>query len=78
MNTLILLAALLGNTIPHYVPPGHHSDVPAHQHNHVDRIEGDWAVVLDGERQVDIPLHWLPSGIHEGDILCSAFIVRLF
>ncbi len=32
----------------------------------VDRIEGDWAVVLAGEDEIQIPSAWLPEGSGEG------------
>ena len=35
----------------------------------VDRIEGEYAVLVDGARQVDVPLAWLPDGVEEGTVL---------
>lgn len=36
----------------------------------VDRMEGDWAVLEDENRQMsDLPLADLPAGIREGDLL---------
>ncbi|MGM9537499.1 MAG: DUF3006 domain-containing protein [Candidatus Onthomonas sp.] len=36
----------------------------------VDRIEGDWAVLEDEQRQMsDLPLTELPAGLREGDLL---------
>ena len=39
----------------------------------VDRVEGEYAVVVDGERQVDIPMVWLPDGVSEGAVLRLEF-----
>ena len=73
MTAFLLMASLLTATI---APVDHVEKAPARQCNFVDRIEGDWAVVLHDEKQVDVPLAWLPSGIREGDVLCSSFVVR--
>ena len=35
----------------------------------IDRIEGEYAVIVDGDHQVDIPLAWLPEGVSEGTAL---------
>lgn len=36
----------------------------------VDRIEGDWTVLEDENRQMsDLPLTDLPAGLREGDLL---------
>ena len=35
----------------------------------VDRVEGEYAVIVDGDHQVDIPLVWLPDGVSEGAVL---------
>jgi len=38
----------------------------------VDRVEGDFAVILLGEdesMQMDIPLSWLPADVREGTVL---------
>jgi hypothetical protein len=35
----------------------------------IDRIEGAFAVLVDGDRQVDVPLSWLPAGTAEGSAL---------
>lgn len=32
----------------------------------VDRIEGEFAVLTDGQTQVDVPLAWLPADMAEG------------
>ena len=36
---------------------------------HVDRVEGSWAVVLQGEREIQIPADWLPEGAGEGSVV---------
>ena len=36
-------------------------------HYQVDRIEGEWAVVLDGQREVSLPLSWFNTPVKEGD-----------
>jgi len=35
----------------------------------VDRVEGSWAVVLEGDAEFQVPSHWLPEGAGEGSIL---------
>jgi hypothetical protein len=32
----------------------------------VDRIEGGFAVLTDGQSHVDVPIAWLPPGVGEG------------
>ncbi len=39
----------------------------------VDRVEGSWAVVLEGDAEFQIPSHWLPEGAGEGSILQVEF-----
>lgn len=36
---------------------------------HVDRVEGEWAVVVEGEREIQIPVGWLPEGAVEGSAI---------
>jgi hypothetical protein len=40
---------------------------------HVDRVEGEWAVVMEGEREIQIPAGWLPEGAVEGSAICMDF-----
>lgn len=35
----------------------------------LDRLEGEFAVVLSGESEVVVPSSWLPDGAKEGDTL---------
>ena len=35
----------------------------------VDRIEGETAVLVDGKREVAVPIHWLPPGVVEGSVV---------
>jgi hypothetical protein len=39
----------------------------------VDRLEGEFAVLTDGRRTVDVPLAWLPEGLAEGAHLTVRF-----
>jgi hypothetical protein len=42
----------------------------------VDRIEGNFAVIEDGENRFNRPLEQLPENIKEGDVLDSNFNIR--
>ncbi len=35
----------------------------------IDRFEGDWAIIEEDERLLQIPRSWLPLDCQEGDIL---------
>ena len=35
----------------------------------LDRIEGKEAIVMVEDRQIEIPVLWLPKGVKEGDML---------
>ena len=35
----------------------------------VDRFEGEWAIIEEDERLLQIPRSWLPADCQEGDIL---------
>jgi hypothetical protein len=35
----------------------------------VDRIEGGFAVLTDGDTQCDMPIAWLPAGVAEGSAI---------
>jgi hypothetical protein len=39
----------------------------------VDRIEGDFAIVENGDERLNVPLKNLPENVKEGDILTENF-----